>query len=629
VEEGLAEGEPVLGINSDEEDLSGTGVIKLKRTTAQRKRDQNNRRLSTAAEEAMSAELVAKDAALQEEKDKLQREMDKGTRVYNKVLKDGQTKLPDLDGTAAGGYASAHKFIARVKGNLYSALQQIAALEQQATVVDPDTKKSVARPEAHWGEAVIFMEIVQNTVENDVKKKRKGYEFALSGEEWAKKVMELFWVEWFETYTEVEETDDASKLLRKELKGVWENCQFWYGTCPMRWLQLLRQLQANGLKCGFIINERELKEKYLECALPSNPLFNGVSLPDVIKPYFDWARPAEDELKLTGKVIKLWYQKGGLFADEPLNVGRNYSKLRATTEMDCDKDCMPDKKGQLRPVPKHRRFKEWGFTVADRARKPRKAADASEIKSATRGKTARAPALADGKKNAAGYIVPAWLAENFPTQVEEYKPKAAGTAEYSRSQPELPQEAWNWFYDHYPGDDKCASNPAHNTATSLALMEELGMKRCPCICGRKLPSGTVAGEDYTAVVTAADNRKLYKQIVAIQRERQKRWFSDDHDRSDVKEWANAQKQKVRVEFNRTMQERVTAAKPALPVSSLHLRRKKLRKRRTWKRSSLEWRRRRERSWNVCRRTRRYATRAHARSKAVTHSRASRVTILVR
>ena len=563
VDEGLAEGEPVLGINSDEEDSSGTGVTKLKKTKAQKKRDQNNRRLSTAAEEAMSAELLAKDAALQREKDKLQREKDKGTRVYNKVLKDGQTELPDLDGTAAGGYASAHKFIARAKGNLYSALQQIAALEQQANVVDPDTKESVARAEVHWGEAVIFMEIVQNTVENDVKKQRKGYGFELSGEEWAEKVMELFWVEWFETYTEVEETDDASKLLRKELKSVWENCQFWYGTCPMRWLQLLRQMQAAGLKCGFIINERELKEKYLECALPSTPLFNGVSLPDVIKPYFDWSTPAEDELKLTGKVVKLWYQKGGLFADEPLNVGRNYSKLGRNTEMDCDKDCMPDKRGQLRPVPKHRRFKEWGFTAADRSRKARKAADASEVKSATRGKTTRAPALADGKKNAAGHIVPAWLAENFPTQVEDYKPKAAGKAEYSGSLPELPQEAWNWFYDHYPGDDKCVSNPAHNTATALALMAELDMKRCPCICGRRLPGGAVTGEDYTAVVTAADNKKLFKQIVAIQREKQKRWFSDDQDRNEVKEWANAQKRKVRVEFNRTMQERVTAAKPAL------------------------------------------------------------------
>jgi hypothetical protein len=51
--------------------------------------------------------------------------------------------------------------------------------------------------------------------------------------------------------------------------------------------------------------------------------------------------------------------------------------------------------------------------------------------------------------------------------------------------------------------------------------------------------------------------------VAIQREKQKRWFSDDHDRNEVKEWANVQKRKVRVEFNRTMQERVTAAKPAL------------------------------------------------------------------
>jgi hypothetical protein len=174
----------------------------------------------------ITAELAAKDAALQ-------REVDKSTRVYDKVLKDGQTKLPDLDGTAACGYSSGQKFIARVQGNLYSALQQITHLEQQATVLDPDTKKSVARAEVHWGEAVVIMEIVQNRVENGVKKKQSGYEFELSGQKWAEKVMESFWEEWFETYTEVEETDEASKLLRKELKGVWENCQFWYGSTPI------------------------------------------------------------------------------------------------------------------------------------------------------------------------------------------------------------------------------------------------------------------------------------------------------------------------------------------------------------------------------------------------------------
>jgi hypothetical protein len=160
-------------------------------------------------------------------------------------------------------------------------------------------------------------------------------------------------------------------------------------------------------------------------------------------------------------------------------------------------------------------------------------------------------------------MVPAWLSENFPAQFEEYKPKAAGKAENVSSLPDLPQEAWNWFYEHYPGHDKCPTSPAHNTAQALALMVELGMKRCPCICGRRLPGGAVTGQDFTAVVTAADNKKLYNQIVAIQREKQKRWFSDDQDRNEVKEWANAQKRKVKVEFNRTMQERVTAAKPVL------------------------------------------------------------------
>jgi hypothetical protein len=53
---------------------------------------------------------IAVDAALQ-------REMDRSTRIYNRVLKDGQTELPDLDGTAAGRYASGHKFMARARGH--------------------------------------------------------------------------------------------------------------------------------------------------------------------------------------------------------------------------------------------------------------------------------------------------------------------------------------------------------------------------------------------------------------------------------------------------------------------------------------------------------------------------------
>jgi len=152
-------------------------------------------------------------------------------------------------------------------------------LQQQATVVDADGKE-VAREGEHWDVAVETLDYVKRVVEHRVKKKHKDYEFALSSKEWAKKVMEKFWEEWFENYVRPVETDATSKLLKKKMRLTWEQIQFWYGSAPTKWLKILRNIQSKGLACGFYLSERDVKSKYLECALPATPIFNGVSLPE-------------------------------------------------------------------------------------------------------------------------------------------------------------------------------------------------------------------------------------------------------------------------------------------------------------------------------------------------------------
>jgi hypothetical protein len=67
-------------------------------------------------------------------------------------------------------------------------------------------------------------------------------------------------------------------------------------------------MQAAGLKSGFIVNERELKEKYLVCALPATPLFNGTSIEERstcgIPPYLDAAKEAQEKELFTETVWK-------------------------------------------------------------------------------------------------------------------------------------------------------------------------------------------------------------------------------------------------------------------------------------------------------------------------------------
>jgi hypothetical protein len=108
----------------------------------------------------MSEELAAKDAALKREREQLaekdaalKRERAKTDRTYEKLLKNGQNKLPDLDGSPTKGYDSAIEFQARSEESAWTPLQQMGHLQQQSTVVDGDGKE-VAREGEHWGVAV-------------------------------------------------------------------------------------------------------------------------------------------------------------------------------------------------------------------------------------------------------------------------------------------------------------------------------------------------------------------------------------------------------------------------------------------------------------------------------------------
>jgi hypothetical protein len=148
--------------------------------------------------------------------------------------------------------------------------------------------------------------------------------------------------------------------------------------------------------CGLNITDRQIKKKMLECNLPRTAIFNGLTLPTAIQPYFAYRAESEsddeddeDELALTPVIVQKWYNLGGLDGKAPLNTGKNKSLL-LSCEMDCNKPCMPDKSGTMKKVPYWRRTEMWGFSEEERSTKKKTGAltgDASER---------RVPPAADG-----------------------------------------------------------------------------------------------------------------------------------------------------------------------------------------------------------------------------------------
>jgi hypothetical protein len=355
------ESERDLALSGDSESDTGARPA-MKKSKAEKKRAKKNRRKSVheVAEEKLSEELAEKNAALK-------REREKNDRTYQKLLKDGQVKLPDLDGTPEKGFDSAIEFQARSESSAWAPLQQMGHLQEQATVEDADGKE-VPREGAHSGVAVGTLDYVKKLVEHAIKKKHPGYEFALSGKEWADKVMEKFWEEWFETYVQPEETDEASRLLAKKQRLAWEQCHFWYGISPTQCLKLLGKMQAAGLACGFYISERDLKNKISRVCTTSDPDIQRCKLTggDQALLRLLGARGCEHGVEIDGgggtEVVQIGWSQSDKATEAP-NTGVNLSKLRMTCEMDCNKDSMPNNDGRLRPVPMSRRTAEWGFTA--------------------------------------------------------------------------------------------------------------------------------------------------------------------------------------------------------------------------------------------------------------------------
>jgi hypothetical protein len=124
---------------------------------------------------------------------------------------------------------------------------------------------------------------------------KKEYDFEVSGTEWAKKVMEMFWVKWGETYVTSEETDEENKIKAKELKKEFDNAQFWWGNSPVDNLLELNRLRADGWVCGLDITDRMIKKKMLDCNLPRTAIFNGLALPAAIQPYFTYRDESESD----------------------------------------------------------------------------------------------------------------------------------------------------------------------------------------------------------------------------------------------------------------------------------------------------------------------------------------------
>ena len=79
-----------------------------------------------------------------------------------KTIKDGQTKLPDLDGDMVKGYESGYVFRARAVGSMWTNLQQIQHLETQDVVMVAG--KSTPREPRSWRRANDMLEDVKKRV---------------------------------------------------------------------------------------------------------------------------------------------------------------------------------------------------------------------------------------------------------------------------------------------------------------------------------------------------------------------------------------------------------------------------------------------------------------------------------
>jgi len=108
------------------------------------------KRRSTMSQAKIAADLAQMKRDGEEEREKAAKKLaaseEKTKEVWTKTVKDGQTKLPELDGDMSKGYESGVQFKARAKGSLYSELQQIQALETQAVAVKDDGKSSPREP---------------------------------------------------------------------------------------------------------------------------------------------------------------------------------------------------------------------------------------------------------------------------------------------------------------------------------------------------------------------------------------------------------------------------------------------------------------------------------------------------
>ena len=562
-EEGSEESD--LAINSsDDEDkkapttLSEREAAKKKKKAEKKRRSAQRKRRETIVEKSLTAEVEALKLKMERDQEKAEKELadtkKESDRAYVKTIKDGQTKLPDLDGDMVKGYESGIVFRARATGSLYTDLQQIQHLETQAVVVR-DGKNTPREPRS-WRRANDMLEDVKKRVARGVrdeqkafvKKKipKKEYDFEVSGPAWAKKVMELFWVKWGETYVQPEETDEDNKIQAKVLKKEFDDVQFWYGNSPVDNLLELNRIQASGWACGLDITNREIKDKVLECNLPAIGTFNGVNLPPAIQPYFDYdGSDSDDEgegLELTPVVMQKWYALGGLDGKTPLNVGKNKSLL-LSYEMDPDKPCLPNATGMIKPVPRWKRKEKWGYSAEEMAPKARRAAGGKYAGDASERRVPEGDA-AGGRMNAAGHFVPAWFLRMSPSKFEAFVPRIANAPELYQS---VGQDVWEKFYRTFPGKGMCPITPAHNTVEARAMMKANGQESCPCISGVSLTNNRF-GDDYTAQATEDELKKLHAKCVVIQQEKERRWLVEEHHMRDgIKKWANQERKRIKRE----------------------------------------------------------------------------------
>ena len=320
----------------------------------------------TDRERKLLARMRVAEEKLEEGKTRVQMAEDDALKADGKVDAMEQKlqgtdrqKLPTLVADRVLAYDSAERFRMTASGNFYLDMQIIAHLQTQAVdkkphVVEGGKEETTQVPYSYQRPAQMLKLVSSVLNEDERAKKRDGRaHMRVNGAEWARAVLQKFWVKWDEDFPDVLQ-ESRKKALIEAWHADWLSLRFWYYISPEQMLALLEDYQCRALAIGVTCTHEMVKKRYGELVLPAITGFS-VGRPDWVNEVF-----LTGGVQLTASVLDRWYDQHNLDSCLPLSHPRNRTRLQSI-EMDPNKASMLNAKNMPAPVPWEKRTVQLGF----------------------------------------------------------------------------------------------------------------------------------------------------------------------------------------------------------------------------------------------------------------------------